>query len=202
MKINLKNREVLIDKDKMHVYNSRVWHISDTGYVVWRGIENGTKKTIRLHRLIIGANDNEIVDHINRNKLDNRLNNLRICSFKENIHNSDRYESAKGYYYDNRKKRWTIDFKRYGVKGIYVDTEKDAIDYIKHLKSGNIPVRSFTRKVSLGSRKLTKEKAKMIDELWEQKIPRYKIGEKLGLSRYIVGRYISGKTWNKTREYL
>ena len=54
--IILKGREVLLDSRDLSLYESRVWHISDGGYVVWRGIDiDGKKKTIRLHRVIINA---------------------------------------------------------------------------------------------------------------------------------------------------
>jgi len=41
-----------------------------------------------MHRLIMGASRNEEVDHINHNTLDNRKQNLRLCSHQENMCNS------------------------------------------------------------------------------------------------------------------
>ena len=197
MKVEIKNKTVLIDDDKLNIFNSRVWHISDTGYVVWRGKDvDGKKKTLRLHRLIIEAKPGEIVDHINRNKLDNRLSNLRICSQKENVHNSDKYETAKGYYYDNNKKRWAVDFHRYGIRSLYVDSEKDAKSYVEDLKRGIEPKRVFTRKVSLGGAKLTSSQRKEAHEMFKNGIKRYKIAQHLGVSPSTVGRLLSGVTWN------
>lgn len=40
--------------------------------------------------------DNQVIDHINRNILDNRIINLRIVSKRENLINSDYYDIIKG----------------------------------------------------------------------------------------------------------
>lgn len=43
---------------------------------------------IRLHRLIVKASDDQIVDHANGNGLDNRRANLRLASNQQNCQNS------------------------------------------------------------------------------------------------------------------
>lgn len=45
-------------------------------------------KPIRMHRAIMKAPDDMEVDHINGDKLDNRIANLRLCTHKENGKNS------------------------------------------------------------------------------------------------------------------
>lgn len=156
MKVTVKGKSVLIDEASLPIFQSRKWHINDNGYVVWRGLDNGVKKTVRLHREIIRAKDSEIVDHINRNKLDNRLCNLRIVSQKENTHNSDRHDAAKLYYYNKQKKRWTVDSREYGVRSLFVDSEQDAIDYVKKMRNGEKPTRQFTPNYNTGCRILPK----------------------------------------------
>lgn len=47
-----------------------------------------TGEQIRLHRLLVGAQKGEIVDHINRNPLDNRRSNLRVVTQLENCQNA------------------------------------------------------------------------------------------------------------------
>lgn len=55
------------------------------------------KKTIKLHRWIMNVTDKNIhVDHQNGNTLDNRRENLRLCTNKQNTQN----KKVKGYYYD------------------------------------------------------------------------------------------------------
>lgn len=59
----------LIDYDKIKMYT---WCERDDGYIVTQ--INGS--TVRLHRLILGL-DNELIDHRNGDKTDNRRKNLR-----------------------------------------------------------------------------------------------------------------------------
>lgn len=53
-----------------------------TSYV--RGKCNLTKKTVLLHRVLMGANPGEEVDHVNFDGMDNRLSNLRIVTPAQN----------------------------------------------------------------------------------------------------------------------
>lgn len=60
-----------------------------------------------LHRFIIKAKKGEIVDHINRNKKDNRRENLRIVSAKLNSYNKDiKNALGRGIYFDKSGNRY------------------------------------------------------------------------------------------------
>lgn len=45
------------------------------------------KQNTRLHRILAGASEDMVVDHVNGDSLDNRLANLRICTDAENRRN-------------------------------------------------------------------------------------------------------------------
>ena len=51
-------------------------------------------KNIALHRLITKCPNGLMVDHLNHNTLDNRLENLKICTNKENQHNSPKEKNS------------------------------------------------------------------------------------------------------------
>lgn len=95
---------------EIHATNSRVWNVkykrylkpeinNKTGYMFYRLYKNGKRtKAITLHRMLAlyfipNPENYQYVDHINGNRTDNRLENLRWVSCSQNNHNSNR----KGY---------------------------------------------------------------------------------------------------------
>lgn len=73
------------DFDKLSAYS---WHVTSCGYAM--RVERIDKKrgnNVLMHRQIMNCPSGKVVDHINRNRLDNRRENLRICSYSENARN-------------------------------------------------------------------------------------------------------------------
>jgi hypothetical protein len=69
---------------------------------------NGKQDKIHLHRVITNAPKGMSVDHINGNPLDNRKENLRVCTNQENQMNRGRTKNNmsgyKGVYYRKKNK--------------------------------------------------------------------------------------------------
>ncbi len=90
-KITKKERKTYKDKD---------------GYERLKLANNGTKKDFSIHRLLAmhyldNPNDYAEVDHINRNKADNRLENLRWASRSMNGLNRGEFKPSGFYFMRN-----------------------------------------------------------------------------------------------------
>jgi len=74
------NKEFLADKCDLHFIEAYNWSSTNKNYVIAN--QNGRK--IRFHNLILGHTPimNCLVDHINRNPLDNRRSNLRLANYQ------------------------------------------------------------------------------------------------------------------------
>ena len=87
---------VFIDSSSYFEVYEMSWFVNNRGYVATKV----KGKYTLLHRYILGLEhgDERCVDHINLNRLDNRLSNLRICSFKENLQNKPKYKVGRSKY--------------------------------------------------------------------------------------------------------
>jgi hypothetical protein len=89
--IKVKDIEVLVDENLWYKFNKIFWYITNTGYI-------GNKDGL-MHRRVIKAKEDDLVDHINNKKYDNRENNLRIASASLNAHNRSKSKNASSKYF-------------------------------------------------------------------------------------------------------
>lgn len=115
-----KGKATVVDDEDYALYGRLKWRAGEprkgTFYAI-RGIrtENG-RRVLYLHRAILAAKPGEIVDHINRNSLDNRRVNLRICSHAENVRNQsgatrNSKSGVRGVSWDKQSKKWHAQIK-------------------------------------------------------------------------------------------
>jgi hypothetical protein len=88
---------VYVDEQDVELVSKHTWHINNYGYVM-TFIRSGTKyQGVSLHRLLVNPGNLQ-VDHINRNRLDNRRSNLRVCTSHQNrLNTSIAPTSISGY---------------------------------------------------------------------------------------------------------
>lgn len=142
MEIYVKNQLVKISKEDIELYKSRKWHIGDTGYLMWRGIQHGVKRTIRFHREVCFAEYGSIprgmvVDHINHDKLDNRRENLRITTQSENALN--RTNQGKGYWFHKQNNNWVVEIRGKHI-GCFA-SENEAIKVVDFVRNGGVYIK-------------------------------------------------------------
>lgn len=108
------------------------------GYkMVYLFSDNGTRKNNYLHRLVASTwienpLNLPVIDHIDRNKQNNNINNLRWSTYSGNRINSGKNSNNKTGYkhiieetYSDTKTRYRIHIKSKGLK-IYTSYDKDS----------------------------------------------------------------------------
>lgn len=130
MFVFIKGREIQIDEEDLWLLEKHSWWWGQMGYLLSKiGVGEGRRKTMALHRVIMDDPPPPfVIDHINRDKNDNRRCNLRICTQAENNKNKDRYDKPdKGV--SLRRGKWQVVIKVNGKAkwfGHY-DTKEEAL---------------------------------------------------------------------------
>ena len=97
----------LVDDEDYEYLSQWKWQLSTSGMASRHKYPSGV---YWMHRVIMNCPDGKEVDHINGNPLDNRKENLRICSHAENMRNSsiqkNNTSGYKGVYWNNERKKW------------------------------------------------------------------------------------------------
>lgn len=123
----------LFDIEDLHIAENRDWYCDKDGYLVSCYYYNGARRFVRFHRIVVGAKPQEIVDHINGNRADNRKANLRCCSRAENSRNrkvsSTNKSGVTGVFYDSERGKWSANII-FNAKRIYLgrfESKEDAV---------------------------------------------------------------------------
>lgn len=102
---------MLTDKAQLSKLAGRTWSVDAKGYARTSILKaDGTGSAVYFHRLVLP--DVEIVDHINRSKLDNRAENLRSVTPQDSVKNRSTHKNNKSGFNGVQKKD--------GVRSYYV----------------------------------------------------------------------------------
>lgn len=118
-----KEYDCLVSPEDFELVNSYRWHLDKNGYATTHRRSTGT---IRMHRLVANTPKGMDTDHLNRVKLDNRRENLRVVTHHLNTLNRPK---GQGIIYDADRGKWRSRFKFMG-KDIHLgrfSTKEDAL---------------------------------------------------------------------------
>ena len=126
----------LVDAKDVEKVRGMNWHLQKGNSGIFYALailKNGnTKRTIRMHQLILPASKGFHVDHKDRNGLDNRHSNLRMATPSQNHANQrnqiTRKRSSRYKGVTKSKQKWSVSLKVNGVRhylGTF-NTEEDA----------------------------------------------------------------------------
>ena len=91
------NKEAFVDDEDYEYISKWKWYYKQ-GYACRNIPDNGKQKTVLMHTCIIHCPMYKDIDHINRNKLDNRKSNLRIATRSQNCANMKKDDNCKSIY--------------------------------------------------------------------------------------------------------
>lgn len=109
-----KGRYAIVDPEDYDKLNSYNWYAKFNGYTYYAERKEktaGRNRSIRMHRQIMRAPPDKVVDHKNHHGWDNRKENLQVVSQQENNWNSERGKNTgsskyKGVNYDKAHKKY------------------------------------------------------------------------------------------------
>jgi len=142
-----KGKYTIVDEDDYKKLCIRKWYFKpnsktlDTGYA--------SSRAGYMHRIIVNAPSNMLVDHINGDKLDNRKSNLRLCTMSQNKANSTQYSSNKsgykGVYWHKHVKKWQSQI-RYKGKIYHLGSFDTALEaHMAHKKKHQKLFKKFSK---------------------------------------------------------
>jgi len=143
MEIELYGNKLKVFEDGKILHFGKRKPNKDMFYEKWTSIHQGYKqiqlcnegkyKMFKIHRIIgmvykgLDINDSsKCIDHIDRNRGNNHVDNLRLVSHQQNHFNTN----SKGYCYYKRYNNWRTQIKLNGktIHIGYFDTEQEAKD--------------------------------------------------------------------------
>lgn len=134
--------DAIVDLDDLHLVSHFNWRVhidGKTEYAISRQkVEGKRVLEIKMHRVLMGAQRGQLVDHINGNGLDNRRSNLRFATQAQNQWNQKLHarntSGVKGVCWNKAKKKWQASLMANGRRifiGRFEKIEDAAAAYVE-----------------------------------------------------------------------
>lgn len=142
-------------EDVPAVLEVRTWGLDKDGYA--QGYHPKLKRKVSMHKLVCDA---KLVDHANRDRLDNRRTNLRASDHQRNqLNRPARLKNQCGYkgvYFSKKNQNWVAQLELFSRKihvGVYVTVEDAARAYDRAMFewAGNYGTYNFPNEVNNGA---------------------------------------------------
>lgn len=108
---------ILVDQCDLDRVEAHQWYADRRSYTTYAtAVIDGSRTYI--HRFILDPGKGVEIDHINRNGLDNRRSNLRLCTRSQNMANA-RFATSTGFrgaYADPKNNRFRAEIKADGKR--------------------------------------------------------------------------------------
>lgn len=127
----------IVDDEDYEELNKYKWNYKDNGYAVRSKQINGVRlPNIFMHRVIMNTPLDKECDHINGDRLDNRKENLRVCTHAQNCYNKVKKPNTtskyRGVYFESQTKKWCARAqknKKQHYLGLFITEEEAALAY-------------------------------------------------------------------------
>lgn len=188
--ITRKDEQIVVDIKLWHQLNKYIWSIDRSGYATSR-VEN---RVVRMHVYIatkikgmhVDPDDDNRIDHINGNKIDNRLDNLRVTNSTHNNQNRRKklntYSKYCGVHWFNRDKNWMAQINynhTYHFLGYYSTEIEAAVAY--NLKANELY--GSDAKLNIFANPISSDIIKRIQNKLDDLKPKVKTSKYRGVSR-------------------
>ena len=136
---NYENRYAVTVSGKIFSYNKDGTskelksHVNDRGYLKIKLSKNGSYITKKIHRIVLetfGCKiiDKDHIDHIDENKLNNNIENLRWCTHKENIRFACKNRYGEDWEPQHKRTREEVEQRKIKI----AKRKQDKIDNMKY----------------------------------------------------------------------
>jgi HNH endonuclease/AP2 domain len=128
---------IAVNEEDQHLLLKHRWGRDVCGYACRNASVSGKQFRVRLHRAIMQPIAGMFVDHVDGDVLNNRRENLRVCTRAQNRRNRRKISTPAvsrfiGIAWDQEKRRWQARISKAGVRrrlGRFASEEAAALAY-------------------------------------------------------------------------